>query len=291
MYADGLSSPPQILADGDLEGSGAHDPVFWLSAPAHWGATTAPAAAVAREVSDRRPASGSVDLAGGPRRVVPDARHRRTLATPTPHGAIAGVDLGEVQFAAVTTTCRHALVVSGRQRRACQRRACQRWRPQVHSLLHKQLSRCQPRSRRAPRPGEREALPPATGSAASGGAQGAGLLCARGGEPPRGGRWRWEMAVGDGRDIQPDVSLERVSHQKSSQWPHGLSVRGLWRAGCGARAVARGFTATSTAAPIAAPIAAPKAAYGRSSKLQADTIKHRRPIGGAPLTRARSSWR
>jgi transposase len=122
------------------------------------------------------------------------------------------------------------------------------------------------------------------------------------------------MAMGDGRDIQPDVSLGRASHQKSSQWPHGrlthylthyltqqaarlvstvewineaYSTRtcrhsGLWRTGCGAR-VHRDVNGSANRRS--------KAAYGRSSKLQADTIKHRRPIGGVPLTRARSSWR
>jgi transposase len=38
-----------------------------------------------------------------------------TLPSPLPTGEVAGVDLGEVHVAAVTTTRRHALVVSGRQ--------------------------------------------------------------------------------------------------------------------------------------------------------------------------------
>ena len=59
---------------------------------------------------------------------------------------VAGVDLGEVHVAAVTTTRRHALVVSGRQLRACKQ-----WRNKVHSVLQEKLSRCQPGSRRAKR--------------------------------------------------------------------------------------------------------------------------------------------
>ena len=69
-----------------------------------------------------------------------------TLPPPLPTGAVAGVDLGEVHVAAVTTTRRHALVISGRQLRACKQ-----WRNKVHSVLQERLSRCQPGSRRAQR--------------------------------------------------------------------------------------------------------------------------------------------
>jgi putative transposase len=50
---------------------------------------------------------------------------------PLPAGEAAGVDLGEVHIAAVTTTRRHALVLSGRQLRSCKQ-----WRNKVHRLLH-----------------------------------------------------------------------------------------------------------------------------------------------------------
>jgi transposase len=56
------------------------------------------------------------------------------------------VDLGEVHVAAVTTTRQHALVVSGRQLRACKQ-----WRNKVYSVLQEQLSRSQPGSRRTKR--------------------------------------------------------------------------------------------------------------------------------------------
>jgi putative transposase len=54
-----------------------------------------------------------------------------------PAGEVAGVDLGEVHVAAVTTTRRHALVMSGRQLRACKQ-----WRNKVHSVPQERLSRC-----------------------------------------------------------------------------------------------------------------------------------------------------
>jgi putative transposase len=85
-----------------------------------------------------------------------------TLPPPLPAGAVAGVDLGEVHVAAVTTTRRHALVLSGRQLRACKH-----WRNQVHRALQEQLSHCQGGSPRSRTPdgahgkGERQALPPA----------------------------------------------------------------------------------------------------------------------------------
>jgi transposase len=63
-----------------------------------------------------------------------------------PAGAVAGIDLGEVHLAAVTTTQRHALLVSGRQLRACKQ-----WRNKVQSLLQERLRRCQQGSRRAKR--------------------------------------------------------------------------------------------------------------------------------------------
>jgi putative transposase len=75
-----------------------------------------------------------------------------TLPPPLPTGAVGGVDLGEVHIAAVTTTKRHALVVSGRQLRSCKQ-----WRNKVHSLLQEQLSRCQAGSRRSRRLTKRNA--------------------------------------------------------------------------------------------------------------------------------------
>jgi putative transposase len=100
-----------------------------------------------------------------------------TLPHPLPAGAVAGVDLGEVHVAAVTTTRRHALVVSGRQLRACKQ-----WRNKVHRVLPGAAeplpARISPSATpdEAESPGERQTLPAATGPAASGGAQSRGLL-------------------------------------------------------------------------------------------------------------------
>jgi putative transposase len=107
-----------------------------------------------------------------------------TLPSPLPAGAVAGIDLGEVHIAAVTTTNRHALVVSGRQWRACKQ-----WRNQVQRVLTEQLSRRQTGSRRSRRltkrkakegNGQRQTVPPP-------GAHSGGLLPDGGRHAHRGG--------------------------------------------------------------------------------------------------------
>jgi putative transposase len=216
-----------------------------------------------------------------------------------------------VHIAAVTTTRRHALVVSGRQLRACKQ-----WRNKVHSLLQEKLSRCQPGSRRAQRLLKRNAQVSARAYR-----QQRDLLhqaackvvdfCQADGVS--------QIAVGDVRDIQTGVSLGKVANQKISQWPHGQFARYLrekaarlgitveWIdeaystrtcsysghvqpssprgrrfrcAGCGAR-VHRDVNGSANSCS--------KAAYGRYSSVQADTVKYLRPIGVAPVTRATSS--
>jgi transposase len=69
-------------------------------------------------------------------------------AAPAPRetGAVAGVDLGEIHVATVTTTRRHALVLSGRALRACKQ-----WRNKCHARISEKLERCQPGSRRSQR--------------------------------------------------------------------------------------------------------------------------------------------
>ena len=230
-----------------------------------------------------------------------------------PAGAVAGVDLGEVHVAAVTTTNRHALVVSGRQLRSCKQ-----WRNKVHSVLQEKVSRCQPGSRRAKRLLKRKAQVSAKlyrqqRDILHQAARKVVTFCQIEGVT--------RIAVGDVRDIQTGLSLGRVTNQKISQWPHGQVVRYLneksarlgisveWIdeaystrtcsqsghvqpsslrgrrfrcAGCGAR-VHRDVNGANNICS--------KATYGRYSKIQADTVKYLRPIGVAPLTRARSSWR
>jgi putative transposase len=226
------------------------------------------------------------------------------LPPPLPAGEVAGVDLGEVHIAAVTTRRRHALVVSGRQLRACKQ-----WRNKVHSVLQEKLSRCHPGSRRAQRlllrkaqlsaklyRQQRDILHQAARKVVT--------FCQAEGVS--------RIAVGDVRDIQSGVSLGRVTNQKISQWPHGqfaryltekaarlgisvewidesystktCSVRGHVQpssprgrrfrcSGCGAR-VHRDVNGASNICS--------KAACGRYSKVQADTVKYLRPIGVAP---------
>jgi putative transposase len=236
-----------------------------------------------------------------------------TLPSPLPAGAVAGVDLGEVRIAAVTTTRRHALVLSGRQVRACKQ-----WRNKVHSLLQEQLSRCQPGSRRAKRLLKRQAQVSAKlyrqqRDLLHQAARKVVDFCQAEGVS--------KIAVGDVRDIQTGVSLGKQTNQKISQWPHGqfaryvrekaarrgmvvewideaystrtCSVSGHVQSssprgrrcrcsGCGAR-VHRDVTGANNICS--------KAVYGVYSQVQADTVKYLRPIGVAPLTRARSSWR
>jgi putative transposase len=233
------------------------------------------------------------------------------LPPPLPGGAVAGVDLGEVHIAAVTTTRRHALVVSGRQLRTCKQ-----WRNKVHSVLQEQLSRCQPGSRRAKRLTKRKAQISAKlyrqqRDILHQAARKVVDFCQAEGVS--------RIAVGDVRDIQTGVSLGKLTNQKISQWPHGqfakyqrekaarLGITVEWIdesystrtcshsghiqpssprgrrfrcAGCGAR-VHRDVNGSANICS--------KATQGVYSKVQADTVKYLRPIGGAPLTRAVSS--
>jgi putative transposase len=135
---------------------------------------------------------------------------------PLAGGAVAGVDLGEVHIAAITTTTRHALVLCGRRLRACKQ-----GRNRVHSILQEKLSRCQQGSKRWRRlttckarvsakvyRQQREILHQAARQAVA--------FCQAEGVT--------RIVVGDVRDIQTGVSLGRVSNQKISQWPHGQFV-------------------------------------------------------------------
>jgi putative transposase len=235
------------------------------------------------------------------------------LPPPLPAGEVAGIDLGEVHIAAVTTTRRHALVVSGRQLRSCKQ-----WRNKVHSVLQEKLSRCQPGSRRTKRLNRRKAQVSAKlyrqqRDILHQAARKIVTFCQAEGVT--------HIAVGDVRDIQTGVSLGKQTNQKISQWPHGQFARYLTEkaaalgvavewidesystktcsvsghvqpssprgrrfrcSGCGAR-VHRDVNGSANICS--------RAVYGRYSKIQADTVKYLRPIGVAPVTRATSSWR
>jgi putative transposase len=234
-----------------------------------------------------------------------------SLPPPLPTGEIAGIDLGEVHVAAVTTTRRHALVLSGRQLRSCKQ-----WRNKVHSALQERLSRCQPGSRRTKRLLKRKAQVSAKlyrqqRDILHQAARKVVDFCAQDGVT--------HIAVGDVRDIQTGVSLGKKTNQKISQWPHGQFARYLTEkaarlgitvewideaystrtccvsghvhpssprgrrfrcSGCGAR-VHRDVNGANNICS--------KAVHGAYAKVQADTVKYLRPIGVAPLTRATSS--
>jgi putative transposase len=230
------------------------------------------------------------------------------LPPPLPAGAVAGVDLGEVHVAAVTTTKRRALVISGRQLRSCKQ-----WRNKVQSVLQEQLSRCHPGSRRARRLLQRKAQVSAKlyrqqRDILHQAARTVVDFCQADGVA--------RIAVGDVRDIQTGVSLGKRTNQKISQWPHGqfaryvrekaarLGIAMEWIdeaystrtccvsghvqpssprgrrfrcLGCGAR-VHRDVNGSANICS--------KAAHGVYSKVQVDTVKYLRPIGVAPRTRA-----
>jgi putative transposase len=230
------------------------------------------------------------------------------LPPPLPARVVAGVDLGEVHIAAVTTTRRHALMVSGRQLRACKQ-----WRNKVHSVLQEKVSRCQPGSRRAKRLLKRKAQISAKlyrqqRDILHQAARKVVTFCQS--------EVVTHIAVGDVRDIQTGVSLGKRTNQKISQWPYGQFARYLrekaarlgmsveWIdesystrtcsvsghvqpssprgrrfrcSGCGAR-VHRDVNGSANICS--------KAVHGRYSHVQAATVKYLRPIGVAPLTRA-----
>jgi putative transposase len=223
----------------------------------------------------------------------------------TAAGAIvAGIDLGEVHIAAVTTTQRHALVVSGRMLRSCKQ-----GRNRQHAILQEKLSRCQKDSRRAKRLQRRKAQVSARlyrqqREILHQAAKEVIDFCVQEGVT--------HLAVGDVRDLQTGVSLGKVTNQKISQWPHGQFVRYLREKGarrgitldwidesystktcsvsshvrstsprgrrfhcpgCGAR-IHRDVNGASNICS--------KAAYGTYGQVQADTVKYLRPIGVVP---------
>ncbi len=121
-----VSPSPQSLPDGGLEGPGAHRlalgllrlptggqrPPLLLPLPAEYQTANLRRAELTWR-ADHYELCLTLDTG-------------ETLPPPLPTGAVAGVDLGEVHVAAVTTTRRHALVISGRQLRACKQ-----WRNKV----------------------------------------------------------------------------------------------------------------------------------------------------------------
>ena len=232
----------------------------------------------------------------------------QALPMPAPAGDIAGIDLGEVHVAAITTTRRHALVLSGRLLRSWKQ-----WRNKSHARLSEKLDRCTPGSRRRKRllkakaktsakcyRQQRDFLHKAAKQTVN--------FCAAESVA--------RIVVGDVRDIQDGVSLGKVTNQKISQWPHGQFFRYVaekaarqgiqveWIdesystktcshdgyvhkdsprgrrfrcAGCGVR-LHRDVNGANNICS--------KGVHGVYAKVQADTVKYLRPIGVAPPTRA-----
>ena len=141
------------------------------------------------------------------------------LVNPPPKeiGQTAGVDLGEVNIAAVVTEAGDALVVSGRALRSVKR-----LRNKRHAALDSLISRCKPGSKR-----HRRLLKSKAKASAKMYRQQRDILhkashqvvefCQANNVK--------EIAVGDVRDIQDGVNLSTNSNQKISQWPHGQFVK------------------------------------------------------------------
>ncbi|SRR6266498_901711 len=132
-------------------------------------------------------------------------------------GQIAGVDLGEVNIAAVATETGNALVVSGRALRSVKR-----LRNKRHAALDSLISRCKPGSKR-----HRRLVKSKARASAKMYRQQRDIL-------HKASRQVVEfcqandvksIAVGDVRDIQNGVALGVQTNQKISQWPHGQFVK------------------------------------------------------------------
>ncbi len=141
------------------------------------------------------------------------------LVNPPPKesGQVAGVDLGEVNIAAVATEAGEALVVSGRALRSVKR-----LRNKRYAALDSLISRCKPGSKR-----HRRLLKSKAKASAKMYRQQRDIL-------HKASRQIVEfcqandvksIAVGDVRDIQDGVDLGSKSNQKISQWPHGQFVQ------------------------------------------------------------------
>lgn len=134
-------------------------------------------------------------------------------------GQIAGVDLGEVNIAAVVTEAGNALVVSGRALRSV------KWlRNKRHATLESLISRCKAGSKRHRRlkkskarasakmyRQQRDILHKASRQVVE--------FCQTNNVK--------EIAIGDVRDVQDGVNFSTNSNQKISQWPHGQFVKYL----------------------------------------------------------------
>ncbi len=132
-------------------------------------------------------------------------------------GQVAGVDLGEVNIAAVVTEEGDALVVSGRALRSIKR-----LRNKRHAALDSLISRCKPGSKR-----HRRLMKSKARASAKIYRQQRDILHKASHQVVQFCQANEvkEIAVGDVRDIQDGVDLGAKSNQKISQWPHGQFVK------------------------------------------------------------------
>jgi len=216
-------------------------------------------------------------------------------------GQLAGVDLGEVNIAAVATEAGNCLVVSGRALRSVKR-----LRNKRHAALSSLIARCKPGSKR-----QRKLLKSKRRASARLYRQQRDLL-------HKASRQVVEfcqtnnvrsIAVGDVRDIQDGTALGRMNNQKVSQWPHGqfvrymsykarqygmrveqipeeYSTRTCSRCGEVMKSAPRGrvYTCPGCGAVIhrdvnGASNICSRASYGAYGKVQAHTIMYLRPLG------------
>jgi putative transposase len=225
-----------------------------------------------------------------------------------PAGVVAGIDLGEVHLAAVTTTQRHALVLSGRLLRSYKQK-----RNKAHAALQAKLRRCQAGSRRAKRLRRRKAEVSAKlyrqqREILHQAARKIITFCQQEAVS--------RVVVGDVRDIQTGVSLGQVVNQKISQWPHGQFARYLRekaaRVGTAVEWIDERYSTKTCSQCSYIQASSPrgrrlrcagcgvrqhrdvngsnnicsKGAYGVYGQVQAASIKYLRPIVVVPMTRA-----
>jgi putative transposase len=134
-------------------------------------------------------------------------------------GQAAGVDLGEVNIAAVATEAGDSLVVSGRALRSVKR-----LRNKKHAGLSSLIARCQPGSKR-----HRKLMKSKARASAKLHRQQRDILHKASRQVVEfcQGKDVQMIAVGDVRDIQEGVALGRMANQKIGQWPHGQFVQYL----------------------------------------------------------------
>jgi len=132
-------------------------------------------------------------------------------------GQMAGVDLGEVNIAAVVTETGDALVVSGRALRSVKQ-----LRNKRHAALDSLISRCKPGSKR-----HRRLVKSKAKASAKMYRQQRDILHKASRQVVEFCQAHdvREIAVGDVRDAQDGVNLSVKSNQKISQWPHGQFVK------------------------------------------------------------------